>query len=50
MGLEDMVESFEKDATGQGGSDGDNNANNAYVLPSSKHSLCDYLDDIRFFL
>jgi hypothetical protein len=29
MGLEDTLEEFANDVTGQGGSDGDNNANNA---------------------
>ncbi len=29
MGLGDDIKEFEQDATGQGGSDGDNNANNA---------------------
>jgi hypothetical protein len=29
MGLENDFQEFEKDATGQGGNDGDNNANNS---------------------
>jgi hypothetical protein len=29
MGLGDDIKEFENDATGQGGNDGDNNANNA---------------------
>jgi len=29
MGLGDDIKDFEQDATGQGGKDGDNNANNA---------------------
>lgn len=33
MGLENEFQELEQDATGQGGNDGDNNANNACALP-----------------